>query len=231
MVAIKKYQFRCEYGHGWYHSHFALQVWNGVFGGILVNGLCSVPCVEDKGVLLVNDWFHNTTDALWSTASTGSPPVAQNGLINGINIYGDGGKKFETTFAAGKRHRIRSVNAAIGTHFKFMIDNHKMKVMAVDLVPIQPLSDTLTAEEPTEARCCYVARQRVSSDRIHHGKPWCLAHALPYRPHASQGFGLQVVELEAEIPNICDTSSIDSTCAKWQRYVAAKGILQEDSGI
>lgn len=49
--------------------------------------------------------------------------------------------------------------------------------------------------------------------------------------HASQGFGLQVVEREAEIPPLCDTSSMDSTCAKWQSYVAAKGILQDDSGI
>ena len=49
--------------------------------------------------------------------------------------------------------------------------------------------------------------------------------------HASQGFGLQVVEREAEIPPLCDAESIGSTCERWRRYVAAKGVLQDDSGI
>ncbi|KAI1135401.1 putative multicopper oxidase [Hypoxylon sp. FL0543] len=415
------YTFRAEqYGHSWYHSHFALQAWNGVFGGILINGPCSAPYDEDKGILFLNDWFHNTTDALWSTASAGAPPVAQNGLINGTNIYGDGGKRFETAFTAGKRHRIRLVNGAIDTHFKFMIDNHKMKVIAADLVPIQPyVTDVLSIgigqrydiiveadqgggdfwlraypdmacsaenemvndirgivrydassqQNPTTTAYAYTEDcldepmsklvPYVSLDVEHpatkkdfdlgfavntHGmfkwtldgtdllsdwgvptlqqslidlsvfktssnvvelnekEAWVyfvienglaalgLTHPIhlhghdffvlaqeananytsatplqlknpPRRDvamlpangflvigfvtdnpgvwlmhchigwHASQGFGLQVVEREAEIPNLCDTSSLDSTCAKWQRYVAAKGILQEDSGI
>lgn len=116
-----------------------------MFGGIIVNGPCSAPYDEDKGLLFLNDWFHNTTDALWSTASAGAPPIAQNGLINGTNVYGDGGKRFETTFTAGKRHRMRLVNGAIDTHYKFMIDNHKMKVIAADLVPIKPyVTDVLS---------------------------------------------------------------------------------------
>ncbi|CAJ2508541.1 Uu.00g135670.m01.CDS01 [Anthostomella pinea] len=133
------YRFRAEqYGHSWYHSHFALQAWNGVFGGIVIHGPASAPYDEDMGILMLGDWFHNTTDALWGSASTGLPPRAQNGLINGTNVYGDGGKRFETKFTAGKRHRIRLVNTAIDTFFKFMIDNHKMTVIAADLVPIKP---------------------------------------------------------------------------------------------
>ncbi|CAJ2514338.1 Uu.00g024570.m01.CDS01, partial [Anthostomella pinea] len=107
--------------------------WNGVFGGILIHGPASVPYDEDMGILMLGDWFHNTTDALWGSASTGLPPRAQNGLINGTNVYGDSGKRFETKFTAGKRHRIRLVNTAIDTFFKFMIDDHKMTVIAADL--------------------------------------------------------------------------------------------------
>jgi FtsP/CotA-like multicopper oxidase with cupredoxin domain len=134
------YKWRAaQYGHSWYHSHFSLQAWNGVLGGIVVNGPATAPFDEDKGVLLLGDWFHDTTDVLWSTiADTGVPPPAQNGLINGTNIYGDGGSRFETSFAKGKRHRIRLVNTAIDTHYKFMIDNHTMTVIATDFVPIQP---------------------------------------------------------------------------------------------
>ncbi|XXG97320.1 hypothetical protein Hte_003616 [Hypoxylon texense] len=415
------YRFRAEqYGHTWYHSHFATQAWNGVFGGILINGPCSAPYDEDKGVLFLNDWFHNTTDALWSTAAAGSPPVAQNGLINGTNVYGSGGKRFETVFTAGKRHRIRLVNGAIDTHYKFMIDNHKMQVIAADLVPIKPYTtDVLSVgigqrydviveadqdggdfwlraypdmacsaenemvddikgivrynsssrEEPTSAAysftedCLdepmsklvpYVALDAESpvkeenfdlgftvttdgmfkwtldgtdlmSDwgvptlrqslidlsvfktasnvvELNQKEAWVyfviengaaalgLTHPIhlhghdffvlaqeananyttstplqlknpPRRDvamlpangylvigfvtdnpgvwlmhchigwHASQGFGLQVVEREAEIPPLCEIDSLDSTCAKWQRYAALKGILQDDSGI
>ncbi|KAI1867412.1 hypothetical protein JX265_000750 [Neoarthrinium moseri] len=133
------YRWRAEqYGHSWYHSHFALQAWNGVVGGIQINGPAAAPYDEDKGLLMLNDWFHETTDQLWDLAKTGYPPPAQNGLINGTNVYGNGGKRFETTFTSGKRHRLRLVNAAIDTHFKFSIDNHKLTVIAADLVPIKP---------------------------------------------------------------------------------------------
>ncbi|KAI3319812.1 multicopper oxidase [Xylariaceae sp. AK1471] len=128
-----------QYGHSWYHSHFSVQAWNGVFGGILINGPASAPYDEDLGVLMLNDWYHNTTDYLWATsARSGAPPAVQNGLINGTNVYGSGGKRFETTFTAGKRYRIRLINSAIDTHFKFMIDNHNMTVIASGFVPLVP---------------------------------------------------------------------------------------------
>ncbi|KAI1644133.1 Cupredoxin [Daldinia loculata] len=132
-----------QYGYTWYHSHFATQAWNGVFGGILINGPCSALYDEDKGVLFLNDWFHNTTGALRGTASAGSPPVAQNSLINRTNVHSDSGQRFETTFVAGKRHQIRLINGAIDTHYKFMIENNRMKVIAVDLVPIKPYTTDL----------------------------------------------------------------------------------------
>ncbi|KAI0474966.1 putative multicopper oxidase [Xylariaceae sp. FL0804] len=134
------YAFRAaEYGHSWYHSHFSLQAWNGVVGAIVVRGPCTAPYDEDAGVVMLSDWFHNTTDALWAAgAAAGSPPAAQNGLINGMNVYGDGGRRFETRFTAGKRHRLRLVNAAMDTHFKFSVDGHRMTVMAADFVPVRP---------------------------------------------------------------------------------------------
>ncbi|KAI1106479.1 putative multicopper oxidase [Jackrogersella minutella] len=415
------YKFRAEqYGHSWYHSHFATQAWNGVFGGIIINGPCSAPYDEDKGVLFLNDWFHNTTDALWSTAKAGLPPTAQNGLINGTNVYGDGGKRFETIFTGGKRHRIRLVNGAIDTHYKFMIDNHKMKVVAADLVPIEPYTtdvlsigigqrydiiveadqgegdfwlraypdmacsaanemvddikgivryDASSSSTPTSVAYNYtedchdepmsklvpfvpldvespttkkdfnlgytvntegmfkwtldgtdlltswgvptlqqsildVSALKTSSNvvELNEKEAWVyfviengaaalgLTHPIhlhghdffvlaqepnanytsatplqlknpPRRDvamlpangflvigfvtdnpgvwlmhchigwHASQGFGLQIVEREAEIAPICDVGGIDSTCAKWASYVARKDILQDDSGI
>lgn len=64
--------------------------------------------------------------------------MAINGLVNGTNVFGDCGKRFETEFEPGKRYRIRVVNAAMDTMFRFMMDGHNMTVIATDLVPIVP---------------------------------------------------------------------------------------------
>ncbi|EFQ29014.1 multicopper oxidase [Colletotrichum graminicola] len=129
-----------QYGSSWYHSHFALQAWNGVFGGIMIRGPASAPYDEDLGTILLNDWFHQTTDELYGVASSGGPPTPQTGLINGFGMYKGLGSRFTTAFESGKSYRMRLVNAAIDTHWKFMIDNHTLEVIAADFVPLNPFN-------------------------------------------------------------------------------------------
>lgn len=104
----------------------------------MIRGPASAPYDEDKGMIMLSDWLHETTDALYNAASTSGPPTANNGLINGLNVYQDGGSRFETNFKSGKSYRLRLVNTAIDTMFKFGIDNHTLTVIAADLVPIVP---------------------------------------------------------------------------------------------
>jgi FtsP/CotA-like multicopper oxidase with cupredoxin domain len=53
------YRWRAtEYGTGWYHSHFYVQAWDGVFGGILINGPASANYDVDLGHVFLNDWYH-----------------------------------------------------------------------------------------------------------------------------------------------------------------------------
>ncbi|KAK1657678.1 extracellular dihydrogeodin oxidase/laccase [Colletotrichum godetiae] len=138
------YQWRAvEYGTGWYHSHFYVQAWDGVFGGITINGPASANYDVDLGHLFLNDWYHQTADELVTKAATGGPPTAVNGLINGTNTFNDTmGSRFETVFEAGTRYRLRLVNAAADNHFRFMIDNHTMEIIATDFVPIVPYNAT-----------------------------------------------------------------------------------------
>jgi FtsP/CotA-like multicopper oxidase with cupredoxin domain len=82
-------------------------------------------------------------DELYITAETQGPPTLDNGLINGTNTYEDGGFRYNTSFTSGTSYRIRLVNGAVDTHFKFMIDNHTMTVIASDLVPIEPYETTV----------------------------------------------------------------------------------------
>ncbi|KAI2615806.1 multicopper oxidase [Hypomontagnella submonticulosa] len=129
-----------QYGTTWYHSHFALQAWEGVAGAFIINGPATANYDEDLGTIFLSDWGHSTVDELWTAAQTTGPPVLENGLINGTNVYNDTGSRFTTTFNAGTSYRIRLINGAIDTHFKFTIDNHTMLVIAADLVPVQPFS-------------------------------------------------------------------------------------------
>ncbi|KAF1831408.1 laccase-1 precursor [Decorospora gaudefroyi] len=132
-----------QYGSTWYHSHFALQAWQGIFGGIIINGPATSNYDEDLGMLFLNDWDHQTVDELYLSAETIGPPTLDNGLINGTNTYEDGGYRYNTSFTSGTSYLIRLVNAAVDTHWKFMIDNHTMTVIASDLVPITPYEATV----------------------------------------------------------------------------------------
>ncbi|KAJ2988534.1 hypothetical protein NUW58_g3927 [Xylaria curta] len=114
-------------------------------GGIIIRGPASAPYDEDKGMIILSDWHHDTTDALYGQASTAGPPTANNGLINGVNVYDEGGSRFQTSFESGKSYRLRLVNTAIDTMFKFGIDNHTLTVIAADLVPIVPFETQMVS--------------------------------------------------------------------------------------
>ncbi|EUC41696.1 multicopper oxidase [Bipolaris oryzae ATCC 44560] len=132
-----------QYGSTWYHSHFALQAWQGILGGIIINGPATADYDEDLGMLFLNDWDHQTVDELYLSAQSSGPPTLDNGLINGTNTYNDGGFRYNVSFTKDTSYRIRLVNGAVDTHFKFMIDNHTMTVIAADLVPIEPYTATV----------------------------------------------------------------------------------------
>lgn len=143
------YEWRAtQYGSTWYHSHFALQAWEGVFGGILINGPATANYDEDLGHMFLNDWDHSTVDELYISAEVDGPPTLDTGLLNGTNVYGDDGDadqtgyRWNTTLTEGTTYRMRLVNAAVDTHWKFSIDNHTIGVMAMDLVPLEPYNTT-----------------------------------------------------------------------------------------
>jgi FtsP/CotA-like multicopper oxidase with cupredoxin domain len=130
-----------QYGTSWYHSHFGLQAWQGVFGGIVINGPATANYDNDLGVLFLNDWTRQTADELAFVSKANLlPPLQDNGLLNGTNLRPDGSGRLNMSFESGKSYRLRLVNAGIDTHFKFTLDGHQMTVIAADLVPIKPYS-------------------------------------------------------------------------------------------
>ncbi len=138
-----------QYGSSWYHSHIGLQAWEGLAGGIIINGPASANYDTDLGTLFLSDWCHHTADELYTASQTTGPPTLDNGLINGTNVYGDDdsdtqtGTRFNTSFTAGTSYRLRLINGAIDTMFKFSIDNHTLTVISADFVPIEPYDTTV----------------------------------------------------------------------------------------
>ncbi|QDS75973.1 hypothetical protein FKW77_003999 [Venturia effusa] len=145
------YKFRAaQYGSSWYHSHFALQTWEGVFGGLVVHGPATANYDEDLGNLFLQDWSHQTVDSLYRQQQLTANVSLDNGLINGTNVFGNEstGKRFSTNFVEGTSYRLRLVNSAIDTIFKFSIDNHTMTVIQTDWVPIEPYATTIVNIAP-----------------------------------------------------------------------------------
>ncbi|EPQ65769.1 Bgt-1212 [Blumeria graminis f. sp. tritici] len=137
------YRWRAsQYGSSWYHSHFAVQAWDGIFGGIQINGPATANYDEDKGVLILSDWSHKTAPVLALESAISGPPPQTNGLINGTNVFNGTGSRFETNFVAGTSYRLRLINSAADTHFRFSIDDHILTVISNDFVPIVPYNTT-----------------------------------------------------------------------------------------
>lgn len=136
-----------QYGTSWYHSHFGLQAYQGIFGGLVIHGPASANYDEDLGVVFLSDWDKQTVDELYPSAEVNGPPTLENGLINGTNIYTDAdgnetGSRLTVAFETGKTYRLRLVNSAIDSLWKFSIDNHTLTVISADLVPVEPYTAT-----------------------------------------------------------------------------------------
>ncbi|CAG9986617.1 unnamed protein product [Clonostachys byssicola] len=143
-----------QYGTGWYHSHLGPQMGDGLYGALVIRGPHTADYDVDLGPVFLTDWFHGGTFAEFERSGKfgGFPlrtnSIAENGLINGTNTYdcsgssdskckGDG-KRNLVTFEPGKKYLIRLIDSQIDSGFSFSIDGHKLKVIAMDYVPIKP---------------------------------------------------------------------------------------------
>ncbi|WPG98512.1 laccase-2 [Acrodontium crateriforme] len=141
-----------KYGTSWWHSHFAIQTYEGVFGPLIIHGPNSGGSYDKEEMITLQDWSHATVDSIYQQSVTISgngtgraqAPTLDTGLINGMNIDGaDGsknqtGERFEMNVEQGETYLLRVVNTAIQSTFKFHIDGHKFKVISMDFVDIEP---------------------------------------------------------------------------------------------
>ncbi|KAJ9628503.1 hypothetical protein H2203_002402 [Taxawa tesnikishii (nom. ined.)] len=150
------YRFKADlYGTSWYHSHYSAQYAGGALGAMIIHGPSNAQYDEDKGPVILSDWFHDEYLDLVGqvmNSKTGLPPLSNNNLINGKMNYpcanttnactpNAGVSKF--SFESGKKYLLRLINAGAEGIQKFSIDNHKMTVIANDFVEVQPYETDL----------------------------------------------------------------------------------------
>jgi FtsP/CotA-like multicopper oxidase with cupredoxin domain len=152
-----------NYGTSWYHSHFAIQAWEGVMGPVIIDGPHSAEFDIDLGPFQIQDWSHFTVDSRYDLAQNatpipdrtdgatfGGPVLLDTGLINGKNIWNGPnqnstpiGERLEVTLTPNKKHLLRVINSAIQSTYKFYLDGHSFTVIASDFVPITPYTTTV----------------------------------------------------------------------------------------
>lgn len=123
----------------------------GLLGPIVIHGPATANYDIDLGTFMITEWFHDSVFHIWEVLQKKVAliqPKAENGLINGMNTYDCSGskdpaclgtgKRFETKFQRGKKHRMRIIGSQADGYMKFAVDGHKLTVIAADFVPIVP---------------------------------------------------------------------------------------------
>ncbi|KAI4629445.1 uncharacterized protein J4E87_003709 [Alternaria ethzedia] len=140
--------FRADrYGTSWYHSHYSAQYSGGAHGPMVIHGPKHEDYDIDIGPIILEDWFHADYYTLVEGTMNGQFPPSNNNLINGRMNYpcanttlpctpNAGISKFK--FQSGKKHLLRLINTGAEGNQKFSIDGHKLKVIAVDYIPVEP---------------------------------------------------------------------------------------------
>ncbi|KAN0068546.1 Multicopper oxidase domain containing protein [Elaphomyces granulatus] len=148
------YKFKAmQYGTSWYHSHYSLQYADGMAGPLTIHGPSSANYDLSKEPILMTDWNQRSAFEDWSwTLEHNTRPNMTSILLNGKGKFvpetGDTCQNPQPPephtlfFKKGLRYLLRLINTSVDTTFVFSIDGHKLTVIQMDFVPIQPYTNT-----------------------------------------------------------------------------------------
>ena len=109
---------------------------------------------EEELVVLLEDWYHSdytTLETVFAQSEGAVVPIWQSGLINGRGQYKCTSAEASSatikcasvdaavlSFTAGKRYRLRIINASGFAAFNFTIAGHAMSVIESDGINLKP---------------------------------------------------------------------------------------------
>ena len=144
-----------QYGSSWYHSHYSVQYADGATGPITLHG----PSSDDfddaiSPPLIISDWGHNSAFDAVLSGHLDNFDILLNGRgdvkkFNNSAVYNTTVKpQYSITFEGpqeslpNKKYLMRIINTSFTTTFIFSIDNHILRVVSADFVPIVPYETT-----------------------------------------------------------------------------------------
>jgi len=142
-------------GTFWYHSHTQSQYTEGLWGPLIVRSRNERFSYDGEIMISLSDWYHRTAheNEYWHIASIshGVPPYPDSALINGIGRYSclyARTRSFLQNCSAElqerplfrvnptKTYRVRVINTAANSVFRFSIDAHKLQTIETDGVDV-----------------------------------------------------------------------------------------------
>ncbi|KAJ3216393.1 hypothetical protein HDU67_009528 [Dinochytrium kinnereticum] len=146
-------------GTFWWHGHFVAQYVDGLRGPLIIRPKENPASYVDEALLQLADWYHEGADYLIAQYLSdfnpeGVEPMFHSGLINGrgsfdcskaigtsaLSFHGDC-KPVDPAIIAvrrGRPIRMRAINMAAFATFILSIDSHKLVVIEVDGIEVDP---------------------------------------------------------------------------------------------
>ncbi|KAJ7062590.1 laccase 17 [Mycena amicta] len=135
-------------GTYWFHSHLSTQYIDGERGTLVIydpgDPLKNLYDVDDAStVITLADWYHSPAEQLMDQfRASGSEPVPDSGLINGVGRYvgGPAVPWAVINVVQGKRYRFRVINISGFAAYTFSVENHQFQVIESDGILTKPLT-------------------------------------------------------------------------------------------
>ncbi|AAS52159.2 ADR239Wp [Eremothecium gossypii ATCC 10895] len=165
-----KYTYRIkvsekQWGTYWYHSHFAAQQADGLFGPLVIHSSEEDMLLEEYDedmVVMVNDYYHDMAATYMADylapGNENVEPTPDNGFIQGSgpfkydsatyivphgsarNVSYVGDVAVPTLHLAPERkYRVRLINAGFFAPFNFAVDQHRLEVVEADGTVVDPV--------------------------------------------------------------------------------------------
>lgn len=152
-----------EAGSHWYHSHYAKQADYGMYGALIVEPQREALSYDREYVLVLDDWGDGVPKDKANSAGAGATSArfgGYRGFSRNANRWKDaealvtfGGKAYPFILVNGKpaedpavfdvrkgdRVRLRIINSAADTAFRFAVAGHELTVTHSDGMPVEPV--------------------------------------------------------------------------------------------
>ncbi|RHZ82360.1 hypothetical protein Glove_109g413 [Diversispora epigaea] len=152
-------------GTYWYHSHFVTQYVDGLVGPLIIQDPDDpyYHSYQEDYLITLSDWYHSSSASLFLQRVTphyrGFDPYPDAALISGRGQYNCSSSAAGShcnpnvtpaiyNVQKGKKYRFRIISTSAYAHFVFSIDNHPLKVIEVEGIPVKDVSDSIVKVLP-----------------------------------------------------------------------------------